>query len=74
MDESRVFERLGRIDALAEQIRRGSGAAPGELVAELRGLLRDAEELARAERRDQNETEEVVGRLRTALARDIIGM
>lgn len=68
MDESRVLERLGRIDALDR-----SGAAPGELLTELRGLLREAEELAQ-ERAATNGTEEVVGRLRTALARDIIGM
>jgi hypothetical protein len=69
MDEARVLARLGRIDALDR-----SGAAPGELLAELRGLLREAEELARERRPTTNETEEVVGRLRTALARDIIGL
>jgi len=69
MDEARVLARLGRIDALDR-----SGAAPGQLLAELRGLLRDAEELAREPSPATNETEEVVGRLRTALARDIIGM
>ena len=69
MDEARVLARLNRIDALDR-----SGAAPGELLAELRGLLRDAEELARAERPTANNTEEVVGRLRRTLARDIIGM
>jgi hypothetical protein len=69
MDESRVLERLGRIDALDR-----SCAAPGELLSELRGLLREAEELARVERIPSAETEEVIGRLRTARARDIIGM
>ncbi|MGH3071033.1 MAG: hypothetical protein ACRDNB_02030 [Gaiellaceae bacterium] len=75
MDESRVLARLDRIDALHR-----SGAAHcasgghGELLAELRGLLCEAEELARAERQGADETKEVVGRLRTALARDIIGM
>ena len=69
MDETRVLERLGRIDALDR-----SGAAPGQLLAELRGLLREAEELTREQTRRPTETEEVVGRLRTALARDIIGM
>ena len=69
MDEERVLERLGRIDALDR-----SGAAPGELLTELRGLLRDAEELTREQPVRATETEEVVGRLRTALARDIIGM
>jgi len=72
MDESRVLARLGRIDALDRE-----GVDTGRLLAELRGLLREAEELARAERpepTDTTETEEVVGRLRTALAGDIIGM
>ena len=75
MDEERVLERLGRIDALDR-----SGAAHcasrghRELLAELRGLLREAEELTREPARGTTETEEVVGRLRTALARDIIGM
>jgi hypothetical protein len=69
MDESRVLARLDRIDALDR-----SGAAPGELLAELRGLLREAEALAREPKEPTNGTEEVVGRLRTALARDIIGM
>jgi hypothetical protein len=69
MDESRVLARLGRIDALDR-----SGAAPGELLAELRGLLREAEALAREPKEPTSGTEEVVGRLRTALARDIIGM
>ena len=68
MDETRVLARLDRID----QLDRG-GAAPGELLAELRGLLRDAEELARTDAKARNGTEEVVERLRTALARDIIG-
>lgn len=68
MDEARVLARLDRID----QLDRG-GAAPGELLAELRGLLRDAEALARADSEAKNGTEEVVERLRTALARDIIG-
>jgi hypothetical protein len=69
MDESRVLARLDRIDALDRD-----GAAPGELLAELRGLLREAEELAREKRHPTNGTEEVIERLRTALARDIIGM
>lgn len=69
MDESRVLARLDRIDALDR-----SGAAPAELLAELRGLLREAEALAREPKEPTNGTEEVVGRLRTALARDIIGM
>ena len=69
MDESHVLARLDRIDALDR-----SGAAPGELLAELRGLLREAEALAREPNEQASGTEEVVGRLRTALARDIIGM
>ena len=48
----------------------GRGAHPSELLAELRGLL-EAAEAARETRR--GEGEEVVERLRTALARDIIG-
>ena len=71
-----VLARLDRIGALDR-----NGAAPGELLAELRGLLREAEAWTREEAsREQRtakdaaeETEEVVGRLRTALARDIIG-
>jgi hypothetical protein len=69
MDEARVLARLDRIDALDR-----GGAAPRELLAELRGLLREAEELAREQRHTTNGTKEVVERLRTALARDIIGM
>jgi hypothetical protein len=69
MDESRVLARLDRIDALDR-----GGAAPGELLAELRGLLREAEELAHEPRPTTSGGEEVVERLRTALARDIIGM
>jgi len=71
MDESRVLARLDRIDALDR-----SGAAPGELLAELRGLLREAEALALARERKEptSGTEEVVGRLRTAPARDIVGV
>ena len=69
MDEARVLARLDRIDALDRD-----GAAPVELLAELRGLLREAEELAREKRQTPSGTKEVVERLRTALARDIIGM
>ena len=71
-----VLARLDRIGALDR-----SGAAPGELLAELRGLLRDAEAWTREDGTEEqrtakaatDETEEVVGRLRRALARDIIG-
>ena len=69
MDESRVLARLDRIDELDR-----SGAAPGELLAELRELLREAEATTRGHDAAKSGTEEVVGRLRTALARDIIGM
>jgi hypothetical protein len=69
VDESSVLARLDRIDALDR-----SGAATGEVLAELRGLLRDAEALTREGKATTSKTEEVVGRLRTALARDIIGM
>jgi hypothetical protein len=69
MEGDRVQARLDRIDALER-----SGAAPGELLAELRSLVREAEELARGQTEDDGGTKEVVGRLRTALARDIIGM
>ena len=69
MDEARVLARLDRIDELDR-----SGAAPTELLAELRGLLRDAEALTRENDDEKSGTEEVVGRLRRALARDIIGM
>ena len=74
MEEARVLARLDRIDALDRK-----GAAPGELLAELRGLLREAESLTREHRKGRdsqatNGNEEVVERLRTALARDIIGM
>ena len=69
MDEARVLARLDRIDELDR-----SGAAPTELLAELRGLLREAEAMTREQDGAKSGTEEVVGRLRTALARDIIGM
>ena len=52
-----VDRRLERVEALGR-----SGAAPCELLAELRGLLRDAER-ARSVEEDR---EEVVERLRTA--------
>ena len=67
MDEARLLARLDRIDALDR-----TRAAPGELLAELRGLLCEAEELARARSATPGDGEEVVERLRTAPARDII--
>ena len=57
MDESRVLERLGRIDALDR-----TSAPPGELLAELRGLLDEAERLARGRASSESEEEEVVER------------
>jgi hypothetical protein len=69
MDEARVLARLDRIDALDRE-----GAAPGELLAELRGLLREAEGWTREHSQTTNGNGEVVERLRTALVRDIIGM
>ena len=66
MDESRVLARLDRIDALAGPNRQGRSAAPGELLVELRGLLREAEELSRATAAETSRTGEVVGRRRTA--------
>src|SRR5687767_7149457 len=69
MEEARVLARLDRIDALDRE-----GAAPGELLAELRGLLREAESWTREQRRPKSGNEEVVERLRTALVRDMIGM
>ena len=72
MEEARVLARLDRIDALDRE-----GAAPGELLAELRGLFREAEGWTRERRAETAKpttgNEEVIGRLRTALARDIIG-
>jgi hypothetical protein len=73
VNESRVLARLDRIDELKR-----SGVAPAvllvQLQAELRELLREAEVLTREHDEAKSGTEEVVGRLRTALARDIIGM
>ena len=64
-DDPALLARLERIDALDRR-----GAHPREVLAELRGLLQDAEAARRAQRK---EGKEVVERLRTALARDIIG-
>jgi hypothetical protein len=60
MDEARVLARLDRIDALDR-----SGAPPRDLLPELRGLLCEAEALARATR-PPAEREGVVERLGTA--------
>ena len=57
MDERRVLARLDRIDALDR-----TRAAPGELLAELRGLLSEAEKQARERTPAAGEGEEVVER------------
>jgi hypothetical protein len=66
MDESRaVLERLERIEALDR-----GGAAPTELLEELRALLEEAEAWARREGGDA--ARKAVAELRTSLARDMI--
>lgn len=60
MDDTSVLARLDRIGVLDR-----SGAAPGELLAELRGLLCEAEQGAR-ERAETSDVGEVVERLGTA--------
>ena len=70
---------LARLDRIGDLDR--SGAAPGELIGELRELIREAGAGTRDWRAAEHEAvqaagndgEEVVGRSRTALARDIIG-
>ena len=57
MDEARVLERLGRIDTLDR-----TSAASGELLAELRGLLGEAERLALGRATPERDGEEVVER------------
>jgi hypothetical protein len=57
MDDARVLARLDRIDALDR-----TRAASGELLAELRGLLSDAEEQARERSAATGDEEEVVER------------
>ena len=67
MEEARsVLERLDRIETM-----RRANAGPAELLGELRALLQDAESWSRAE--GGGTGNEVVARLRHALARDIIG-
>jgi hypothetical protein len=66
MDESRaVLERLERIEALDR-----AGAAPSELLPELRALLGEAEEWSRLEGGDAGES--AVEDLRSALSREMI--
>jgi hypothetical protein len=67
MEEARsVLERFERIESM-----RRANAGPVELLEELRALLREAEAWSRAEGGDAGST--AVGRLREALARDMIG-
>ena len=63
-----MLARLDRIGALDR-----AGAAPGELLAELRGLLCEAEQGAREQRPAGDDAREVVERLRHGAVRDIIG-
>ena len=66
MDEARrVVERLDRIEELERR-----GAEPTVLLAELRGLLVDAEAWVRVEGGDA--ADEAVMRLRGALERDAV--
>ena len=66
MEEARkVIERLERIEALDR-----AAADPVELLAEVRGLLHDAEAWVRMEGGETGE--DAVARLRSALARDMI--
>jgi hypothetical protein len=66
MEEARrVIDRLERIEALDR-----STADPAELLAEVRGLLRDAEAWVLVEGGDT--ADEAVNRLRDALARDAV--
>lgn len=68
MEEARrVIERLERIETLDR-----ATADPAELLAEVRGLLHDAEAWVRVEGGDAGE--EAVERLRSALARDMIAV
>lgn len=62
-----MIERLARIDALDR-----AAASPAELLAEVRCLLHEAEAWARTEGGDAGE--DAVARLRSALARDMIGV
>ena len=67
MEESRaILERLERIEALDR-----AGATPGQLVAELRALLGEAEAWTRVEGGEAGER--AVADIRSALARDMIG-
>ncbi len=66
MEEARrVIERLERIEALDR-----AATSPAELLAEVRGLLQDAEAWVRVEGGDA--ADEAVRQLREALARDAV--
>ena len=68
MDEATaVLERLARIETLD-----AAGAPPGELLAELRALLGEAEAWSRLEGGGRGAS--AVERLRSALARDMIAV
>ena len=68
MDESKaILERLERIEILDRE-----GAAPAQLVDELRALLEEAEAWSRAEGGDAGAR--AVEDLRAALERDMIAM
>lgn len=68
MDEARaVLERLERIEALDR-----AGAGRGDLLAELRALLEEAEVWSRVEGGDAGER--AVAGLRSALAADMIAL
>jgi hypothetical protein len=62
-----VLERLARIEALD-----AAGAPAGELLAELRALLGEAEAWSRQEGGERGA--KAVERLRSALAREMIGV
>ena len=62
-----MIERLERIETLDR-----ATADPAELLAEVRGLLHDAEAWVRVEGGDAGE--DAVERLRSALARDMIAV
>ena len=62
-----MIERLGRIEALDS-----AGAPAGQLLAELRELVAEAEAWSRLEGGDR--AAEAVERLRSALARDMIAV
>ena len=68
MEEARrVLERLERIESMQR-----ADAGPTELLEELRALLDEAEEWARAEGGDAGEA--AAARLRSSLVRDMIAV